>query len=170
MTRLIALPLTLVLLLPACAAEDPSTAEGTGVGEARATEQAAPVDPSMVAGSSGGGAAADAATLPAPDGDGPSPQLESVLVDVGTAAPRLESSYRGDPYPETLEEALATLEPAGVQLAEGNQVNGYVYDPETVEFTLCVEHVETGAWATYDTRPMSTRDQGESGGCPADMR
>lgn len=46
-----------------------------------------------------------------------------------------------------------------------NTEAGYAYDPETVEFTLCVQ-TPSGAWATYDTEPMSLRQGAESGGCP----
>ena len=68
-------------------------------------------------------------------------------------------------YPADLDALLATLADAGVAPTGENTVAGYAYDPETVEFTLCVE-TPSGAWATYDTEPMSLRQGAETGGCP----
>lgn len=91
--------------------------------------------------------------------------LESVKADVETAAVSLESFYRGSPYPRTTAEVVETLGDAGLTLAAGNTIAGYVYDDAAVEFTLCVES-ESGAWATYDTAPMTLRENGATGGCP----
>ena len=96
----------------------------------------------------------------------PSPALLSAQQDVETLAPQLESIYRGGDYPTTLSEVEGTLAEAQVTLSPGNSVAGYVYDAEAVEFTLCVEN-ESGAWATYDTAPMTLREGAEDGGCPA---
>ncbi len=95
-----------------------------------------------------------------------SAELVSVQADVGRLAPELESFVRGGAYPTDLAGALAALAKAGLAPSAGNTVAGYVYDLQTVEFTLCVESA-SGAFATYDTRPMSLRQQGESGGCAA---
>ena len=98
---------------------------------------------------------------------GASADLASVAADVERMAPALESYYRSnDAYPRDLAGALASLGDAGVAPSGGNTVGSYVYDADAVEFTLCVE-APGGAWATYDTSPMSVRDGGESGGCPA---
>ena len=57
------------------------------------------------------------------------------------------------------------MEPAGLAVTDGNTVAGYRYDDAAREFKLCVENA-SGAWATYDTAPMSVREAEESGGCP----
>ena len=77
----------------------------------------------------------------------------------------LESGIRGTDYPTDLAGAVARIEELGLQPADGLVVGGYRYDPDAVEFTLCVEDAGTGAWSTYDTAPMSLREAGESGGC-----
>ncbi|WP_309647272.1 hypothetical protein [Nocardioides sp.] len=97
---------------------------------------------------------------------GTDPELVSAAEDVERLAVRLEGYYRSeDAYPRDLAGALASLEPAGEELSEGNRIGSYVYDEDAVEFRLCVE-APGGAWATYDTAPMSVRETGE-GGCPA---
>ncbi|GEP38986.1 hypothetical protein NPS01_26490 [Nocardioides psychrotolerans] len=101
----------------------------------------------------------------APTASGIDPALASVAADVERLAVRLEGFYRSeDAYPRDLAGALASLGPAGQELSEGNQIGTYVYDEDAVEFRLCVE-APGGAWATYDTAPMSVRETGE-GGCP----
>lgn len=95
-------------------------------------------------------------------------ELASVQQEIGTVAPALESFYRGKPYPQTLAEAQDSLTDAGIDLMIGNTIGGYAYDAATTEFTLCIE-TAAGAWATYDTAPMSLREGGEDGGCPADL-
>lgn len=135
----------LVLATGAC------TGDTQDIGDARTEVPTA----TATAGTAAGGAADDT----------PSPELDRVLADVRDTAPRLESAYRGGDYPRTLEEVLATLDDAGVALSAGNRIGAYRYDADAVEFELCIEH-DGGAWATYDTAPMSTRDLGEAGGCP----
>ncbi len=98
--------------------------------------------------------------------DKPGAALTSVLKDVNTLAPALESYFRGDPYPTTVAEVVAALPKAQLKLSKGNTLGGYRYDPDEVEFVLCVENT-SGAFATYDTAPMATGKQGETGGCPA---
>jgi hypothetical protein len=95
----------------------------------------------------------------------PSADLQSAQADVESRAVQLESYYRGGDYPQDLDELLGTLADAGLAPTGENVVAGYAYDPDTVEFTLCVE-TPSGAWATYDTEPMSLRQGAESGGCP----
>lgn len=92
-------------------------------------------------------------------------ELPGVIADVERLAPALESAVRGTAYPETVGEAEAALEDAGLALSPGNVVGGYAYDAADVEFALCIESA-SGSWALYDTAPMSTRSSGESGGCP----
>ncbi len=94
-----------------------------------------------------------------------SPALTSALSDVERVAVALEGYYRGAGYPTDLDGAVASLEPAGQELSPGNRVATYAYDADAVEFSMCVE-TEDGAFATYDTAPMSLRQTGETGGCP----
>lgn len=95
--------------------------------------------------------------------------LTSVQREVSSVAPALESFYRGKPYPQTLAEAQGSLADAGIELMIGNTVGGYAYDAAATEFTLCIEG-PSGAWATYDTAPMSLREGAENGGCPAGLQ
>ncbi|WP_148615754.1 hypothetical protein [Nocardioides rubriscoriae] len=104
--------------------------------------------------------ASGATTAPAGSG------ADAVVAEVTSVAPALESYYRGGPYPQTLDEAVSTLAPAGITLSPGTEVGGYTYDPDAVEFVLCLQDAD-GAWASYDTAPMGVRDSGTSGGCPA---
>lgn len=100
-----------------------------------------------------------------PADEDPGPALESALADVRKAAPRLESYFRTGTYPTELDDVVASLDDVQVELAAGNSLGAYRYDPSAVEFVLCVEHA-SGAFATYDTAPMATGEKGESGGCP----
>lgn len=111
--------------------------------------------------SSDGTGVADGTTA---DGEA-SPALESALSDVESVAVALESYYRGAGYPEDVDGAVASMGPAGLSLSPGNRIATYAYDAEAVEFAMCVE-TEDGAFATYDTAPMSLRLTGETGGCP----
>lgn len=92
-------------------------------------------------------------------------ELQAAIDDVSRVAPALERLYRGGDYPRSLDQVVPTLDDAGEELADGNRLGAYRYDPDAVEFVLCVEH-EDGAWATYDTAPMTTGRTGEGGGCP----
>lgn len=110
---------------------------------------------------------ATAQNTPPPVADGkPSAALKSVLADVNKLAPALESYFRGDRYPTAVDEVVAALAKAKLTLSKGNSIGGYRYDASDVEFVLCVENT-SGAYATYDTAPMTTGQSGESGGCPA---
>lgn len=84
---------------------------------------------------------------------------------VSSIAPQLESAVRSETYPMTLEEAVARIDDLGLTPAAPLQVAGYRYDADQVEFTLCVEDADSGAYATYNTAPMSVRQAGDSGGC-----
>lgn len=101
-----------------------------------------------------------ASTAPSPD-----PGLASAAADVERLAVRLESFLRGGTYPRDLAGAVAALDDAGLEPSDGNEVATYVYDEDAVELRLCVESA-SGAWATYDTAPMSVREAGDTGGCP----
>ena len=92
-------------------------------------------------------------------------KLEGVVADADRMAPALESALRGTRYPTTLSGAKAALDDAGIETTGDNEVGGYVYDADAVEFQLCIESPD-GAYATYDTKPMSMFVTGESGGCP----
>ena len=103
-----------------------------------------------------------AATAPAP---APPAGADAVVAEVQQVAPALESAVRGGTYPQSVAEAEVSLAEAGLDLAAGHRVGDYVYDPDAVEFVLCLEDAD-GAWASYDTAPMGVRDSGGSGGCP----
>ncbi|MGQ0629571.1 MAG: hypothetical protein ACT4P1_00900 [Sporichthyaceae bacterium] len=139
---------------------------GCGDGEA-ATPAPVPGAPATVpvAPDSGPGPGQDTPTDSGPSDGAPSAGLTSVLQDVGKLAPALESFYRGKNYPRTLKTVVASLADANVDLAPGNRIAAYRYDPAAVEFELCIQN-EDGAFASYDTAPMSPVRQGESGGCP----
>lgn len=92
--------------------------------------------------------------------------LDAALADVNDLAPALESYFRGRDYPTKLADVVATLPRTGLKLSPGNTIGGYRYKADEVEFVLCVENT-SGAWASYDTAPMTTAQSGESGGCPS---
>ena len=94
-----------------------------------------------------------------------SSELATVIADAQRMAPALESRLRGTTYPTTVDEARQALTDAGIEPTAGNAVGGYEYDPDSIEFKLCIEG-SAGAFAVYDTRPMSLFENGESGGCP----
>jgi hypothetical protein len=121
----------------------------TGCGDDAASDPAAGSNQSTGSAGSAGSGAADA-----------------VIAEVSSVAPALESYYRNGPYPQSLDEAVATLGPAGITLSAGTEVGGYRYDADAVEFVLCLQDAD-GAWASYDTAPMGVRDSGATGGCPA---
>lgn len=133
--RLPAAVAVLVLALAGCGGEDDPATPPGGTG-----------------GSSGGGV---------PGGSGGS----DVTTEVSSIAPALESAVRGTPYPQSVDEAVDSLAEAGIDLAPGTEVGGYTYDPDAVEFVLCLQDAD-GAWASYDTAPMGVRDSGTEGGCP----
>lgn len=92
--------------------------------------------------------------------------LRSVRRDVSSIAPQLESYYQQREYPVDLAQVRQTLAESGVTLSPGNSIGAYVYDGDAVEFVLCVENT-SGAWATYDTAPMTLARSGGRGGCAA---
>ena len=109
--------------------------------------------------------AAATAAPAAAAGPAASPGLQSAVADVSRVAPRLEQYYFTHGYPRDLAGAKASMSNAGQKLSPGNQLGGYRYDDRAREFVLCVQ-TPSGAFATYDTAPMATGVQGESGGCP----
>ncbi|MCZ4499291.1 MAG: hypothetical protein JWQ74_1844 [Marmoricola sp.] len=128
-------------------APEPSTAPAapkSAVSESAAPESAAPAAPK--------GATAE--------------QARSTVDDVAAYAPALEQTFRGKPYPTTLAGAVAVARQlTNLKLSRGNSFGSYRYDPSDVEFKLCVENT-SGAYAIYDTSPMTTVESGKSGGCP----
>jgi len=90
----------------------------------------------------------------------------AVIADVTRIAPALETWLRGGEYPTTLDAARQALTDAALEPSPGNAVGGYRYEPDSVEFRLCIE-AAGGAYAIYDTRPMSVLTSGDDGGCPA---
>lgn len=152
--------------ITACGADD--DAPDTAVDSAETADPGTSVDPTPAPTPAPSSDAAPSQPTKAPPSAPVDPaDLESVKADVETVAVSLESFYRGTPYPETAAEVIDTLAEAGLSLSPGNSIGGYVYDPATVEFTLCIER-DSGAWATYDTAPMTLRENGVSGGCPFD--
>lgn len=120
----------------------------------------------VVAASLGVAACGDTDDEPAVEqGSGASGDLASVAADVERIAPALEGHFFDSTYAMTLEEAEAAMADAGLEPTAPNVVGSYVYDPEAVEFTLCIE-APGGAFASYNTQPMSVQTSGESGGCP----
>lgn len=113
--------------------------------------------------------ASPATTAPAPvapASPSASKALRQVRADVAEITPQLESFYRDREYPEDLAQVRQTLSQSGVTLRPGDSVGAYTYDGDAVEFVLCVENT-SGAWATYDTAPMTVGESGETGGCPS---
>lgn len=96
-----------------------------------------------------------------------SPALASVRTDVQRVASALEVYYQDREYPLDLAQVRSTLPEAGVTLTAGNTIAGYDYryEGDAVEFVLCLEST-SGAFATYDTAPMTLLSSGGSGGCP----
>ncbi|MCX6398839.1 MAG: hypothetical protein NTX33_02770 [Propionibacteriales bacterium] len=142
-----------VLALTACAGND----------DGAATDDASTAGPSTA--TTGEATTSEATTSPSPAQQDTGPSVRSVRADVETVAVSLESFYRGGEYPRDLAAVKATLADAGLELSPGNQLGSYAYDADRVEFTLCVEG-DGGAWATYDTAPMTIQESGASGGCP----
>jgi|GEM_PF-2703087 len=95
----------------------------------------------------------------------PADQPAGPLKQLGVGLPTLSSGGSAKSGRRSTHEVVETLGDAGLTLAPGNAIAGYVYDDAAVEFTLCVES-ESGAWATYDTAPMTLRENGAAGGCP----
>ena len=106
--------------------------------------------------------AGDEATATGREG---SAELDSVTDDALRVTPPLEGYFFSAGPADTLEEAVAALAENGLELSPGNTVGSYVYDRADEDFKLCIEG-PTGAFATYDTSPMSLFETGEAGGCP----
>lgn len=85
--------------------------------------------------------------------------------DVEAFAVRLEQIFAGSSYPKDLAGVLAAARTSGVHLSTDDSIAGYKYDPSDTEFQLCVQN-KSGAYAIYDTHPMSVQSSGDSGGCP----
>lgn len=79
----------------------------------------------------------------------------------------LESWARTHGYPRTADEAERALATADLVATDGLVVGGYAYDADAVELALCLEDPASGAWAFYDTAPMTVIRSGADGGCPA---
>lgn len=87
----------------------------------------------------------------------------SVARDVEAYAVQLEQVFFGQGYPKDLAGAVAVARQLDLSLSPGNSIAGYRYDPDAQEFRLCVENT-SGAFAIYDTEPMSRIEAG-NGGC-----
>jgi hypothetical protein len=98
--------------------------------------------------------------------DETSAELASVTDDAVRVTPPLEAHFFDAGPATSIPQVVETLADLGLTLSPGNQVGGYVYDLDDEDFRLCIEG-PTGAYATYDTSPMSVFETGESGGCPA---
>lgn len=103
---------------------------------------------------------------PAPENPSAEKARASVVDDVQEFAPALEQVFFSQGYPTDLAGALRTAqELTNLQLERGNTIASYRFDDADQEFQLCVENTG-GAYAVYDTAPMSTITSGDSGGCP----
>ena len=80
----------------------------------------------------------------------------STQTDAEKIAVRLAQIFAGSSYPSDLAGAIKVAQANGLEPADGNTIGGYAYDANDVEFKLCVENT-SGAYAIYDTRPMSMR-------------
>lgn len=105
-----------------------------------------------------------AASSPEEAGE-PSEELASVIDDANRVTPPLEGYFFQSGHATTLDEAVAALAELELDLSPGNEVGGYLYDEADEDFKLCIQG-PTGAFATYDTSPMSLFETGETGGCP----
>lgn len=120
-------------------------------------------------GCSGKNAASDAvpaaatAASAAPAVTGPPPA--SPTADVSRIAPALDTYFRTNGYPSTLEDVAAAMPKANLVMDPTNAVAGYHFDAALKQFRLCVES-DSGTWASYNTAPMKVDDQGATGGCP----
>ena len=150
----------LVLALSACsndAPDAPSTTDPAPSTSAPSTSQ--PAVPATASESPSGSAPS------APAGNAAA-ELASVTDDALRVTPPLELYFFSvGPAPD-LDGAVAALEEIDQELSPGNTVGGYVYDTADEDFRLCIEG-PAGAFATYDTSPMSLFETGETGGCPA---
>lgn len=102
-------------------------------------------------------------TADAPQGD--KAAVASTLKDVEAYAVQLEQVFFGSGYPEDLAGALKVADRLALELSPGNRIATYDFDAQALEFKLCVENA-SGAFAIYDTQPMSTLRSGATGGCP----
>ncbi|MGQ0844204.1 MAG: hypothetical protein ACT4QF_08715 [Sporichthyaceae bacterium] len=137
--------------LAACGGSGDTAAQTTP-----AVEQVAPADAEL---------AAPAKEALAVAGGG----LASATADANRIAPKLEQYYFAKGYPTDLKGAKASMKPAGQKVSKGNTLAGYSFDKADEEFIICIQN-SSGAWATYDTAPMAAGANGESGGCPKDLR
>ncbi|WP_370288499.1 hypothetical protein [Nocardioides sp.] len=147
---LVAAGLPLALSLAACGSDDGAGAAGDG----DPGSSGAVIDPAATPTLSSGAAGADEQS-----------KVAGAVEAVTTIAPALESAVRSETYPMSLDEARERIEAAGLTPAAPLVVGGYLYHPESVEFTLCIEDSTTGAYATYDTGPMAPGAAAPSGGC-----
>jgi hypothetical protein len=154
MRRLVLAPfLVLVVSVGACSSDDtdqpgasPAPAASIGSGGGSGSESG---------GESGGGSGTSRQDK----------ELTAVIEDANRVTPPLEAYFFGAGPAADLDEAVAALATIELELSPGNQVGSYDYDQADEDFKLCIEG-PTGAFATYDTSPMSLFETGESGGCP----
>lgn len=93
-------------------------------------------------------------------------QARSTVDDVTAYAPALEQAFFSNGYPKDLAGAVKVARQfTNLTLSRGNTFGSYVFDPDQQEFKLCIEN-SSGAYAVYDTSPMTTVASGKSGGCP----
>jgi hypothetical protein len=99
----------------------------------------------------------------APTVTGPPPA--SPTADVSRVAPALDTYFRTNGYPSTLEGVADAMPKANLAMDPTNAIAGYHLDATLKQFRLCVES-DSGTWATYNTSPMAVDDHGVTGGCP----
>lgn len=154
---------SLALSLGACSSDDTDDPD-TSPAPAASASASGSADSSGSSGSSGASEAEGEEEEDEGEAE-PSAELTSVIDDANRVTPPLESHFFGAGPADTLEEAVAALAEIDLELSPGNVVGSYLYDDADEDFKLCVEG-PTGAFATYDTSPMSLFETGESGGCP----
>ncbi|MCX6397180.1 MAG: hypothetical protein NTV23_11885 [Propionibacteriales bacterium] len=145
-----------LVVLAACGSDPTDPTDTAGTATSTPSEVATTV-PSVTAPSS---------AAPKPATEATAAQVQSVADDVQEYAVALEQVFFGSGYPSDLAGARATAAKlTNLSLSAGNTIASYRFDPDASEFQLCVDN-SSGAWATYDTEPMSTIETGKTGGCP----
>lgn len=149
---------TVLTVTVAGCGSDESDSPKTATDQSTATT---PSTPDSMAGMDMGDMGSDSSE----DGEDGGDAAASTQADAEKIAVRLEQVFAGSTYPKDLAGALEAAQQEGLETSAGNTIAGYEYDADDVEFKLCVEN-SSGAYAIYDTRPMSMRGAGDSGGCP----
>jgi hypothetical protein len=125
----------------------------------------ASADASLASATGSPAPAAAALALATAASPAPAATLALATADVSRVAPALDTYFRTNGYPATLEEVAGTMPKANLTMDPADALAGYNLDAAAKKFRLCVEN-DSGAWATYDTSSNSVGDHGLTGGCP----